>query len=166
MNIRQIKSLALLNLKGNWGNFIAIYLSLSALTVFLVLDHMLTYQILKLSGITDFYSINFFNYPTLASIMIIKTMAMLCILVMIRFMVKRQFADIKHGKGITNSRNAMYKDLFAFFKISFVPYLIKYLIVLALIIPSILGAFLIRKQIIYSKTNEITLPFLFIFMTV
>ena len=164
MNLRQIKSLAIIKLKGNWGNYIAIYLSIAAMLLFWVLNNVIIYIIWNHYGYADVYSKNFFNYPIFSTLLIVQNTAIFCLVAMIRFMAKRQFIDIRHGRNFVDTRNAMYQHPISLFKISVIPKLIIILILCLHAIPLVFGIMAIHKQIIYSDTHAIALDFLFIFM--
>ena len=65
MNNKQIKSLALIKLKGNWGNCLAIIFAVTALGLLIYLGQSVTVKSYALLGQSDILFKHFRDYPLL-----------------------------------------------------------------------------------------------------
>lgn len=164
MNNKQIKSLALIKLKGNWGNCLAINFAVTALGLLIYLGQSVTVKSYALLGQSDILFKHFRDYPLLVCYTILKNLLYLLLLSMIHYIIVRQFIDISRRRNISDSRNALYRKFGHFVKISFVPQLCKALILISGIIPGFFGLHSARNFINYSTENSLTFFVLLFFM--
>lgn len=155
MTNKQVKSLALIKLKGSWGNGIAITLSFFAIALLVFLGEFLIYMLYGKAESNLFLS----SPPTFipVSMTVILNVSFYIILVMIGYTFLREIIDIRHGRDFNTSRNRImsYKKLF--FKISLIPHLVKTGIILMCAVPGVLAYDSIKTltQNPYDKTLSV-----------
>ncbi len=137
MTNKQIKSLALIKLKGSWGNGIALTLSFFAILLLVFLGECMLYMLYQNKSTSLFLAIPSKAIPV--AITVALNVAFYMILIMIGYTFLREIIDIRHGRDYNTSRNRImsYKKLF--FKISFVPQLVRTGIILLCALPGFLA---------------------------
>lgn len=137
MTNKQIKSLALIKLKGSWGNGIAITLSFFAVLMLSFLGDCMLYMLYDKESTSFLPVIPSEGLQTAISVGI--NIFFYLILIMISYTFLREFIDIRHGRDYNISRNRImsYKKLF--FKVSFVPQVAKMGIILLCSLPGFLA---------------------------
>lgn len=143
MTSKQIKSLALLKLKGSWGNVISISLSFMATFLLVFLGECFFYMIYREDGDSLFLSLPSDYFPI--SLIVALSLVFYIILIMIYYTFIRELIDIKNGRPFNTSLNRIvgYKKLFV--KISLFPHFAIVGILLLCALPGLLAMDSIRS---------------------
>lgn len=159
MNNKQIKTLALIKLKGNWGNCLAITFAMSALLLLLALCNLTMARLYNYFVGISYIPEGLIFHPLIIALQAVRLAFYFIILSMIHYIIVKQFADISYGLNFIVSRNAVYGDIKHFFKISVLPNLLKYLIIIGCVIPGLL-AFHSAKELTGRSLSDDPIPFL------
>lgn len=165
MTNKQIKSLALVKLKGNWGNCISISLAFFTMLLLFFLGVCIAYLVYR--AIPFYPILSYSEWGNLPHTVFtgIACFAYVGVLIMISYTILRLFIDISRGRFYNTSRNRImcYKRLF--FKISVVPHITRTVIILLCTVPGFLAADAVRSLFSFSsEAGSLTLFVLMFFM--
>lgn len=164
MTIRQVKSLALIKLKGNWGNAISITISMLAALQLMFLEECVSYLIHLRNSTLSYFSLEHLTNPPHFVIAILKALLILTALTVIKYTIVRQYIDISKSREYITSRNLILKNKRFFFRMSVVPELVKTGLIILSIIPGLMAWDSVNKLIDYSKDHSLSIFVLMFFM--
>lgn len=165
MTNKQIKSLALIKLKGNWGNCIAISLAFFTMVLLCFLVGCIAFLTYRTTySDTPLFKSSWLNLPQVL-IATVASVTYFLVFIMIAYTFLRQFIDISRGRLYNTSRNRImgYKKLF--FKISILPYLARTSIILLCTVPGFLAVDAVKSLFTFSnESGSLSLFVLMFFM--
>ena len=162
MTNRQIKKLAIIKLKGNWGNSVALTLCIFAIILLVILSGLLVLLIHSHLTGTPFSLKSYLSTPVNIVIASVFSLAAAICLSMIYFVIVRQFIDISKGDDFTEKRNAIHAKPFKLIKLTVLPQLLRLVILLCAAAPGLFAIDFVRR--IYAMSLEGTLDFMRLFM--
>lgn len=162
MNGKQIKTIALIKLKGNWGNCLAITFAMCAMFLMLGIGTYVFNKSINYGIRINAFPSDILTRPLTIAVEIIIGITMFLLLSMIHYIIVKQFADISAGMNFVTSRNAVYTGIRNFARISILPNLLKYLIIFACTVPGIFAVHSANRLI--SSSESLTFFSLLIFM--
>lgn len=165
MTNKQIKSLALIKLKGNWGNCIAISLAFFTMILLCFLGTCIVYlSYVTIHNETSLFSSDWGNFPQML-LTGIAICAYASVFIMISYTFLRHFIDISRGRLYNTSRNRIMKYKKLFVKISLIPHLARTAIISLCTIPGLLAVDAVQSLFNFSnEAGSLTLFVLMFFM--
>lgn len=166
MTVKEIKALARVKLKGNWGNCISVTIAMLGLVLLLFFMYCavyLSYKNITGAGLYEIYTV-IKSDPLQTTAFFLGNMIFHIVWIMIGYTIIRQFIDISRGRDYNVSRNVIMRYKRHFFKISVVTHIVKLGIIALCTVPGFLAADAVKRLIEFSKTNSLSLVVLLFFM--
>lgn len=165
MTAKQIKKLALIRLKGNWGNCISMALTLLCMMIFVFLAEYVMCTSSIFHNNDQYYSVDFLLHTSWGNL-ILALQIIIAYLVAVpeSYVLKRLYYDISKGGNYRNSRNFFEKYMFRQMPKSILANTLCSIIYILTIMPCVASVFGIYYIAYICQNEKITTIRLLLFM--
>ena len=164
MTNKQIKTLARIKLRGNWGNSIALVFCIFAVALLIIIGGYFVLSMYAYLIDEEFSVSSYLHDPVNLGISVTAILLLTAVLSMIYFVIVRQFIDISKGADFSEKRNSVYKRPLLLMKITLIPQFAKLVIIILASIPGIFAVDFANNLTARAKQSSITFILLLLFM--
>ena len=163
MTNKQIKTLARIKLRGNWGNSIALVFCIFAVALLIIIGGYFVLSMYAYLIDEEFSVSSYLHDPVNLGISVTAILLLTAVLSMIYFVIVRQFIDISKGADFSEKRNSVYKRPLLLMKITLIPQFAKLVIIILASIPGIFAVDFANNLTARAKQSSITFILLLLF---